>query len=129
GAGQWRTAGRLQRRAGGLWPRPSDHHHLCHLEHLLVHRLPGLGSSTVNGIPNTLDVFGRGDAGTTLGIPHSFLITVLAVIAAWWFLRYTKAGRNLYAIGGNREAARLAGLSEQRRLTWVYASTGLGVGL
>jgi len=87
------------------------------------------GSSTVNGIPNTLDVFGRGDAGTTLGVPHSFLITILAVIAAWWFLRYTKAGRNLYAIGGNREAARLAGISVQRRLIWVYVITGLGVGL
>jgi len=87
------------------------------------------GSSTVNGIPNTLDVFGRGDAGTTLGVPHSFLITLIAVIAAWWFLRYTKAGRNLYAIGGNREAARLAGVSVQRRLIWVYVITGLGVGL
>lgn len=87
------------------------------------------GSSTVNGIPNTLDVFGRGDAGTTLGVPHAFLITLIAVIVAWWFLRYTKAGRNLYAIGGNREAARLAGISVQRRLIWVYAITGLGVGL
>lgn len=87
------------------------------------------GSSTVNGIPHTLNVFGRGDAGITFGVPHSFLITVIAVIAAWWFLRYTKAGRNLYAIGGNREAARLAGISVQRRLIWVYVITGLGVGL
>src|SRR3712207_2828662 len=30
------------------------------------------GGTTVNGIPDTLDVFGRGDAGRTLGIPHSF---------------------------------------------------------
>jgi ribose transport system permease protein len=87
------------------------------------------GSSTVNGIPDTLAVLGRGAAGTTLGVPHSFMIALLAVIAAWWFLRYTRAGRNLYAIGGNREAARLAGVSVRRRLIWVYVVTGLGVGI
>ena len=35
------------------------------------------GSSTVNGIPQTFDVFGRGAAGRTLGVPHAFLITVM----------------------------------------------------
>ena len=35
------------------------------------------GSSTVNGIPQTFDVFGRGVAGRTLGMPHAFLITVI----------------------------------------------------
>src|SRR5918998_5791432 len=35
------------------------------------------GSRTVNGIPSTFDIFGRGVAGRTLGIPHAFLITVV----------------------------------------------------
>ena len=68
-------------------------------------------SSTVNGIPDTLSFFGRGSAGQTLGIPHSFAIAVVVVAAAWWFLRYTRPGRNLYAIGGNADAARLAGIN------------------
>lgn len=87
------------------------------------------GSSTVNGIPDTLGFFGRGAAGETLGVPHSFLIVLVAVAAAWWFLRYTKAGRNLYAIGGNQNAARLAGIKVQPRLVWVYAVTGALAGL
>lgn len=86
-------------------------------------------SSTVNGIPSTLDVLGKGAAGTTLGVPNSFGIVVILFAVAWWFLRYTRAGRNLYAIGGNAEAARLAGIAVQPRLVWVYTITGLLVGL
>lgn len=86
-------------------------------------------SSTVNGIPTTLAVFGRGAAGQTLGVPHSFVIALVAVAIAWWFLRYTRAGRNLYAIGGNASAARLAGIKVQPRLVWVYALTGALAGL
>ncbi|WP_336646568.1 ABC transporter permease [Microbacterium sp. USHLN186] len=86
-------------------------------------------SSTVNGIPRTFEVFGKGAAGTTLGVPHAFAIVVVLFAVAWWFLRYTRAGRNLYAIGGNAEAARLTGISVQPRLVWVYAITGLLVGL
>ncbi|WP_051222613.1 ABC transporter permease [Agrococcus lahaulensis] len=86
-------------------------------------------SSTVNGIPSTLEFFGRGAAGSTLGVPHSFAIAVLAVAVAWWFLRYAKSGRNLYAIGGNQNAARLAGIKVQPRLVWVYLITGALAGL
>ena len=86
-------------------------------------------SSTVNNIPGTMAFFGRGAAGNTAGVPHSFVIAVLAVVAAWWFLRYTRAGRNLYAIGGDQEAARLAGIAVRPRLVSVYVVTGLMVGL
>lgn len=86
-------------------------------------------SSTVNGIPSTLEFFGRGSAGSTLGVPHSFAIAVVAVAVAWWFLRYAKSGRNLYAIGGNQNAARLAGIKVQPRLVWVYLITGALAGL
>ncbi|MGM1029309.1 MAG: ABC transporter permease [Actinomycetota bacterium] len=86
-------------------------------------------SSTVNGIPGTLDFLGRGSEGSTLGVPHAFVIAVVAVAAAWWFLRYAKAGRNLYAIGGNQNAARLAGIKVQPRLVAVYAVTGALAGL
>ncbi|WP_413317357.1 ABC transporter permease [Agrococcus sp. 1P02AA] len=86
-------------------------------------------SSTVNGIPGTLDFLGRGEEGSTLGVPHSFAIALVAVAAAWWFLRYAKGGRNLYAIGGNANAARLAGIKVQPRLVWVYGITGALAGL
>lgn len=87
------------------------------------------GSATVNGIPDTFAFFGRGEAGRTAGMPHSFLITLLVAAAAWWYLRHTPGGRHFYAIGGDMEAARLAGIRVRRRLLIAYSLTGLLVGL
>jgi ribose transport system permease protein len=87
------------------------------------------GSSTVNGIPPTLEVFGRGEAGRTLGVPHAIVITILITAIAWWYLRHTAGGRHFYAIGGDAHAARLAGVRVQRRVLLAYLVTGLLVGL
>ncbi|MGD9530660.1 ABC transporter permease [Pseudonocardia sp.] len=87
------------------------------------------GSRTVNGIPSAFEIFGRGEAGRTLGVPHAFAITVLVVALAWWYLRHTAGGRHFYAIGGNAHAARLVGVHVQRRILLAYLVTGLLVGL
>jgi ribose transport system permease protein len=87
------------------------------------------GGTTVNGIPDTLDVFGRGDAGRTLGVPHSFLVMLVIAALAWYYLRHTAGGRHLYAIGGDANAARLAGVKVQRRVLLAYVLTGLVTGL
>jgi ribose transport system permease protein len=87
------------------------------------------GSNTVNGIPQTFDIFGRGAAGQILGIPNAFLITAIVSAAAWWYLRHTAGGRHFYAIGGDAHAARLAGVKVQRRQLLAYLVTGLLVGL
>jgi ribose transport system permease protein len=87
------------------------------------------GSQTVNGIPGTLAFFGRGVEGRTLGIPHSFLLTVLIAGAVWWYLRQTAGGRHFYAIGGDSTAAGLAGVRVQRRVVLAYLVTGALVGL
>lgn len=87
------------------------------------------GSRTVNGIPDTLAFLGRGDAGRTLGVPHSFLLTVLVAVAAGWYLRHSVAGRHLFAIGGNAAAARLAGIRVPSRTASVYLLTGALVGV
>jgi len=86
-------------------------------------------SSTVNGIPNTLDSLGNGAAGRTFGVPHSFLITVVLAAIAWFYLRHTAGGRHFFAIGGDALAARLAGVKVQRRVLVAYLLTGLLVGL
>lgn len=87
------------------------------------------GSRTVNGIPPAFEVFGRGEAGRTLGVPHAFAITVLVVALAWWYLRHTAGGRHFYAIGGNPHAARLVGVRVRQRVLLAYLVTGLLVGL
>jgi len=87
------------------------------------------GSSTINHIPTTLAVFGRGPAGRVFGIPYAFLVTVVVAAFAWWYLRYTPGGRHFYAIGGDPSAARLAGVRVQRRVLMAYVITGVLVGL
>ncbi|WP_369052907.1 ABC transporter permease [Kineococcus terrestris] len=86
-------------------------------------------SSTVEGIPATLAVFGRGEAGRTLGVPHSFAITLVLAAAAWWYLRHTAGGRHFYAVGGDAHAARLAGVAVRRRVLSAYVLTGVLAGL
>lgn len=85
-------------------------------------------SSTVSGIPPALDVFGRGVNGRTLGIPHSFIVTCVVVGLAWIFLRHFRAGRHLYAVGGNQTAAVRAGVQVTGLAIMSYVLTGLLAG-
>src|SRR3546814_8953395 len=55
------------------------------------------------------------------------LIWIFAIVAAlgWVLLNRTTFGRRTVAIGGNREAARLAGIDVKRHTMWLYAILGL----
>ena len=86
-------------------------------------------SSTVNNIPDTLASLGNGAAGRTLGVPNSFVITVVLAAIAWVYLRHTAGGRHFYAVGGDPLAAQLAGVKVRRRVLLAYLLTGLLVGL
>lgn len=62
---------------------------------------------------------------TILGVP--LLIVIAAVIAIIFalFLRYARIGRQLYAIGSNPEAARLAGIQSNRLVLLAFIISGL----
>ncbi len=60
-------------------------------------------------------------------MPVAFMV-VLTVAAAWW-MRNTAAGRSIYAVGGNAEAARLCGIGRERTLMMVFAVHGAFVGI
>jgi ribose transport system permease protein/rhamnose transport system permease protein len=57
-----------------------------------------------------------------------FLMAVTTVLAALW-MRYSAAGRSIYATGGNAEAARLCGISQQRTIVMVFALHGFFAGV
>jgi len=62
---------------------------------------------------------------TVLGLPLAVWMAALAFITAGIVLRYHRLGRALYAIGGNPEAARAAGIRVER-ITWgVYVIAGI----
>ena len=67
--------------------------------------------------------------GTVLGIRNPILIFVVVMLAAAFVARYTTFGRRLYALGGNREAARLSGLPVGRDLLTTYTLSGAAAGL
>ena len=67
--------------------------------------------------------------GTVLGLPAPWwLAVVLGVMASGVLLR-RPLGRHVYALGGNPEAARLAGVNVRLVTIIVYAVTGVVVGL
>jgi|SRR5665647_3614594 len=86
-------------------------------------------SQTVNGLPASRDVLGPGAGGRTFGIPHAFMIMLVLVVLAGFYLRHFPGGRHFYAIGGNSGAAALAGVNVRRRIFITYVITGLLVGL
>jgi ribose transport system permease protein len=63
------------------------------------------------------------------GIPRPVIIFVAVMLLAAFVTKFTTFGRQLYAIGGNAEAARLSGLPVRRNLVAVYAISGLLAGL
>lgn len=63
-----------------------------------------------------------------LGIPLPIIISVLAYALIHVLLYHTRFGTYIFALGGNREALRLAGVSDRTILVAVYALGGLMVG-
>ncbi|WP_281885035.1 ABC transporter permease [Paenibacillus sp. YYML68] len=63
--------------------------------------------------------------GKLLGMPVPVILMIVAVIAVHIFLTYTRWGRQMYVTGGNREAARLSGISVNRIRTFAYILSGI----
>jgi ribose transport system permease protein len=85
----------------------------------------GDGGSIV-GLPRGLAVFGRANWGP---LPSAAGIAVIALIVAWFLLQRTRAGLYIFSIGGNREAARVAGVRVLLHETLAYTLCGLFAGL
>ncbi|MER5807387.1 ABC transporter permease [Streptomyces sp. NPDC002033] len=63
--------------------------------------------------------------GKIAGVPVMIWILVIVALAVHVMLKYTDIGRNVYAIGGNDTAARLAGININKYLVAVYALIGV----
>ncbi|MGW8482320.1 ABC transporter permease [Microbacterium sp. NPDC055903] len=64
-----------------------------------------------------------------LGVDLLIWIFVVVAVAGWFLLNRTTFGRRTVAIGGNPEAARLAGIKVKRHTMWLYAIVGLTAGI
>ena len=64
-----------------------------------------------------------------LGVPILIWIFVVVAAAGWILLNRTTFGRRTVAIGGNREASRLAGIKVKRHMVYLYMLAGLASGI
>lgn len=67
--------------------------------------------------------------GNLIGLPNSVVLMILLYVIAHILMSRTKLGRHIYAVGGNREAARLSGVPVKWILVFVYAVCGALAGL
>src|SRR5688572_32796161 len=80
----------------------------------------------ISGFEASYRWWGQGRIGP---VPVPVIIFLAVAIIAFIVLRYTRYGRQVYAVGGNREAARLSGVNVPRVLLSVYMIIGILAGL
>ncbi|SKA12066.1 ABC transporter permease subunit [Consotaella salsifontis] len=71
-------------------------------------------------------VIGNGDI---FGIPWLVIIAFAVILLSWFILRRTVLGVHIYSVGGNENAARLAGIKVPLVLLFVYAVSGAFSGI
>jgi len=80
----------------------------------------------INGLPAS---YGKIANTTILGVQIPILIMIAGFVVAYLVLRKTSFGLRVYAVGGNRTAAEVAGVRSKRILTSVYVISGGLAGL
>ena len=78
-------------------------------------------SHPIEGVPPLAAFLGRGEIGP---IPASAVVLVIVAFLTWVFLTKMRIGRYVYAVGGNEESARLAGINVNGVKILVYVLSG-----
>jgi fructose transport system permease protein len=86
-------------------------------------------TSTVTSLPDILLFFGRTFNVGGTEVSYGSVVMIILFIIAWYVLRSTPAGRSVYAVGDNPEAARLAGINTNRVLLGVYTIAAITYGI
>ncbi|MBA3324447.1 MAG: ABC transporter permease [Rhodobacteraceae bacterium] len=64
-----------------------------------------------------------------LGVPNPIWVLAVLTLVFWWVFNHSTWGRWVFAVGGNAQAARLAGIPVERVLVSVYVTSSLTAGL
>lgn len=80
----------------------------------------------ISGLPSSFGFIGKGYVGP---VPTPVLLMLVIYLVAYYVLNWTIAGRSIYALGGNAEAARLSGINIKlsRVLTFVVAGAAFAM--
>ena len=83
-------------------------------------------AAPISMFPDEIQFLGNNSVGT---IPVSFLLVAVLYVLMYLFLTRTATGRHIYAVGGNKEAARLSGIKVNGILNLVYTISGFTAAL
>ncbi len=67
--------------------------------------------------------------GTFLGLPNLVIYAAVVSVIVWVLWNKTTFGKNLYAVGGNPEAAEVSGVNVSRTIIMVYVLAGVLYGI
>lgn len=97
-------------------PRTASNEAFLRLKDFFID-IPFLGTWARNGnwIPSSIEV--------------GVVIAIAVVLALWAMLKWTRFGRNLYAVGGNSESALMLGINVKRTQFFAYLLCGLLAGI
>ncbi|NLS01645.1 D-allose ABC transporter permease [Rhizobium sp. P38BS-XIX] len=84
------------------------------------------GASPVFGFPYA---FTDALAGSILYVPVPIVVALVMALILWWMTKQTRLGRNIYAVGGNKEAAFFSGIDVKFHTLMVFMISGLCAGL
>jgi inositol transport system permease protein len=85
------------------------------------------GGGPISGFDPSFNFWGQGKVFEDVPVP--VILFISSALIAFVILRFTKYGRHVYAVGGNPEAARLAGLNVGLIVLSVYVVVGFFAGL
>jgi ribose/xylose/arabinose/galactoside ABC-type transport system permease subunit len=90
--------------------------------------LRGLAIAFNKGYPVPIDpknaIINFGN-GSTFGVSNVILVSVAVFAICWVILNKTNVGRNLFAIGGNQEAAKFSGISVEKTTMYAFMMSGI----
>lgn len=81
---------------------------------------------TIIGLPRSLSLLGRSNWGS---IPSAAAIAIIVLLVAWFLMQRTRIGLYIYAIGGSRETARVAGVAVKAYEMLAYTLCGTFAGM
>jgi ribose transport system permease protein len=93
--------------------------------------LRGIAYTSTGGLPVIADDLSFAALGNSYVwvVPTPVIVMLIVYALIWFLLERTRFGRHVYAVGGNPEAARLAGINVKRVLVLVYTICGATAGL
>lgn len=87
-------------------------------------------SQPIGGLRADFTQWGSGSIGSgQYSIPYIVIIAIVVSILVWVIFNKTRLGKNMYAIGGNEQAAKVSGINVSRNLIWIYSIAGALYGL